>query len=123
MAGVAQLVRASDCGPEGRWFDSSHPPHSERQLAVFPRSLDDKSRFARRKRQSARPEHRLQTVCGYRTAVSIQVFQTWDEVSTTSTRTSEIFGLVVRYYRGDGLFFVGKLMCYNETGGHLAKFI
>ena len=27
MAGVAQLVRASDCGPEGRWFDSSHPPH------------------------------------------------------------------------------------------------
>ena len=26
MAGVAQLVRASDCGPEGRWFDSSHPP-------------------------------------------------------------------------------------------------
>ena len=89
MAGVAQLVRASDCGPEGRWFDSSHPPQ----------------------------------ICGYRTAVSIQVFQTWDEVSTTSTRTSEIFGLVVRYYRGGGLFFVGKLMCYNETGGHLAKFI
>ena len=27
MVGLAQLVRASDCGPEGRWFDSSIPPH------------------------------------------------------------------------------------------------
>ena len=27
MAGVAQLVRASDCGPEGRGFDSHLPPH------------------------------------------------------------------------------------------------
>ena len=27
MAGVAQLVRASDCGPEGRGFDSRLPPH------------------------------------------------------------------------------------------------
>ena len=25
--GLAQLVRASDCGPEGRWFNSSIPPH------------------------------------------------------------------------------------------------
>ena len=54
MAGVAQLVRASDCGPEGRWFDSSHPPHLERHLDIFPRSLDDISRFARRKCQSTR---------------------------------------------------------------------
>ena len=54
MAGVAQLVRASDCGPEGRWFETSHPPHK---------------------------------ICKYRTTASIQVFQTWDEVSTTSTCT------------------------------------
>ncbi len=27
MVGVAQLVRASDCGPEGRGFNSHHPPH------------------------------------------------------------------------------------------------
>ena len=27
MAGVAQLVRAPDCGPGGRKFDSCHPPH------------------------------------------------------------------------------------------------
>lgn len=27
MVGLAQMVRASDCGPEGRWFDSSIPPH------------------------------------------------------------------------------------------------
>ena len=26
MVGLAQMVRASDCGPEGRWFDSSIPP-------------------------------------------------------------------------------------------------
>ncbi len=27
MVGVAQSVRASDCGPEGRGFDSHHSPH------------------------------------------------------------------------------------------------
>ena len=26
MAGIAQLVRASDCGPEGRRFNSCFPP-------------------------------------------------------------------------------------------------
>ena len=25
--GVAQMVRASDCGPGGRGFDPHHPPH------------------------------------------------------------------------------------------------
>lgn len=28
LVGLAQMVRASDCGPEGRWFDSSIPPHN-----------------------------------------------------------------------------------------------
>ena len=27
MVGLAQLVRASDCGPEGRRFESAIPPH------------------------------------------------------------------------------------------------
>ncbi len=27
MAGVAQLVRASGCGPEGRGFETLHSPH------------------------------------------------------------------------------------------------
>ena len=27
MVGLAQMVRASDCGPEGRRFDSDIPPH------------------------------------------------------------------------------------------------
>ena len=28
MVDVAQLVSASDCGSEGRGFESPHPPHS-----------------------------------------------------------------------------------------------
>ena len=28
MVGVAQLVRASGCGPEGRGFESHHSPHT-----------------------------------------------------------------------------------------------
>ena len=27
MVGLAQMVRASDCGPEGRRFDPVIPPH------------------------------------------------------------------------------------------------
>lgn len=27
MVGLAQMVRASDCGPEGRRFDPAIPPH------------------------------------------------------------------------------------------------
>ena len=36
MAGLAQLVRASDCGPEGHGFESHSPPHVKvlRILAV-----------------------------------------------------------------------------------------
>jgi hypothetical protein len=30
MAGVAQLVRASDCGSEGRRFDPGRSPHEVR---------------------------------------------------------------------------------------------
>ena len=33
MVGLAQMVRASDCGPEGRRFDPGIPPHSESQKA------------------------------------------------------------------------------------------
>ena len=29
MASVAQLVRAIDCGPIGRQFDSDHSPHAD----------------------------------------------------------------------------------------------
>ena len=38
MVGLAQMVRASDCGPEGRQFDPDIPPHfglEFRILAVF----------------------------------------------------------------------------------------
>ena len=36
MVGVAQLVRASGCGPEGRGFESHHSPHKKRPpKAVF----------------------------------------------------------------------------------------
>ena len=30
MAGVAQLVRASGCGPEGRGFETHHSPHNKK---------------------------------------------------------------------------------------------
>ncbi len=33
MVGIAQLVRVSDCGPEGRGFDPHFPP-KERQKAI-----------------------------------------------------------------------------------------
>lgn len=32
MVGIAQLVRASDCGPEGRRFNSDFPPHNSSGL-------------------------------------------------------------------------------------------
>ena len=37
MASVAQLARAPDCGPGGRWFNSSHSPHInlEKDLSGF----------------------------------------------------------------------------------------
>lgn len=27
LVGIAQMVRASDCGPEGRRFNPDYPPH------------------------------------------------------------------------------------------------
>ena len=32
MVGVAQLVRVSDCGSEGRRFESGLPPHEKRRF-------------------------------------------------------------------------------------------
>lgn len=42
LADVAQSVRASDCGPEGRGFNSHHSPHEKRPviLPVFFHFLD-----------------------------------------------------------------------------------
>ena len=34
MVGVAQLVRASDCGSEGRGFESHHPPQKRKGLSA-----------------------------------------------------------------------------------------
>ena len=38
MVGIAQLVRVSDCGPEGRGFDPHFPP-SQRDALGFPRAF------------------------------------------------------------------------------------
>ena len=54
MVGLAQMVRASDCGPEGRWFDPSIPPHVI-QLGDLGCLVE---------------------ICECSTAVSMQVFQT-----------------------------------------------
>ncbi len=58
VVGLAQMVRASDCGPEGRRFNSDIPPQEIPQVT-----------------------------CECSTAASMQVFQTWDESSILSTRT------------------------------------
>ena len=35
MVAVAQLVRASGCGPEGRRFESDQPPHFFAQIRAL----------------------------------------------------------------------------------------
>ena len=35
MVGLAQMVRALDCGPRGRGFDPHTPPQSERHITVI----------------------------------------------------------------------------------------
>ena len=43
MVGIAQLVRASGCGPEGRGFESHYSPHSKKHFersAFFIHSKD-----------------------------------------------------------------------------------
>ncbi len=40
MVGVAQLVRASGCGSEGRGFDPHHPPHKFLSFFAFVAQLD-----------------------------------------------------------------------------------
>ena len=34
LVGIAQSVRASDCGPEGRRFNSDFPPHFLNPLLI-----------------------------------------------------------------------------------------
>ena len=36
--GVAQLVRASGCGPEGRGFEPHHPPHKPKLVLIHTRN-------------------------------------------------------------------------------------
>ena len=45
MVDVAQLVRASDCGSEGRGFESLHPPHFYRLLTFSGMSSNCKGSF------------------------------------------------------------------------------
>ena len=66
MVGLAQMVRASDCGPEGRRFDPDIPPHkwvSKKTNAGLRQRFDPDI-----------PPHN--NVCGYSTTASMQVFQT-----------------------------------------------
>ena len=35
MVGIAQLVRALDCGSRGRRFDSDYPPHLSKLCILF----------------------------------------------------------------------------------------
>ena len=56
MVAVAQLVRASGCGPEGRRFESDQPPHleiPEVRVSVSPIFFALKVYFQQKNRQSA----------------------------------------------------------------------
>ena len=50
MVGLAQMVRASDCGPEGRWFNPSIPPHivqiSARRCFFDVHNREERTNFA-----------------------------------------------------------------------------
>ena len=67
MVGLAQMVRASDCGPEGRRFDPDIPPH---QWA----SKSDEHGLRQRSIPISHPG--CLTICECSTVVSMQVFQT-----------------------------------------------
>ena len=68
MVGLAQMVRASDCGPEGRGFDPHIPPHLQWESKIGERGLYANG--------SIPISHPIFAVRGYSTVVSMQVFQT-----------------------------------------------
>ena len=41
MVGIAQLVRAPDCGPGGRRFEADYPPHFLRQDKIRPQKITE----------------------------------------------------------------------------------
>ena len=87
MVGLAQMVRASDCGPEGRRFDPDIPPH----ITCGYQEVTNTGLCQRFDPDI--PPH-----CGYSTTVSIQVFQTWDGGSIPPTRTREARRAFLLFY-------------------------
>ena len=93
------MVRASDCGPEGRRFDPDIPPHNGRRgIGLEVTDLRNKSRRlvfspsearlpGERTRKNAEIRDFRRKTSGCSTAVSISVFQTEDQSSTLCTRT------------------------------------
>ena len=72
MVGLAQMVRASDCGPEGRRFDPDIPPHTTAPGICNELGTDTSQGV----NGSIPISHPIKTICGYSTVVSMQVFQT-----------------------------------------------
>ena len=73
LVGLAQMVRASDCGPEGRRFDPDIPPHKEpskRESLLSHLRGDDVGKTC----EARLPQSKV--ICECSTAVSMQVFQT-----------------------------------------------
>ena len=61
LVGLAQMVRASDCGPEGRRFNSDIPPHTD--ASVVQRLVCKFSKLEMRFRlPPLAPEHKKERV-------------------------------------------------------------
>ena len=112
MVGIAQLVRALDCGPRGRGFDPLSPPHFFVGGAGSAVSLLTDN---------------LTHISGCSTAVSMRVFQTRDQSSILCTRTTSLV-FVAAFWQEIartrlifcGATFLGMIaMCFSPQIGTL----